>query len=234
MTTTPDLWRTPFLDNTSLSGNQDSGVVAATANNTFFAVWVDRTNFNSGIDTIIARSFDSLGNPLTGEVNLVPGSVLDRDEPAAVRLPIAGSNDGLAVAFTVHGGIGGSDIDVVMAGAALNSLFGQITVAAAGDTDQPSITSISNAEVWVSYTIHNSGIDSDIRAQRVVADGVGGPVGAPITIFDGPNVLADHSDLATLENGNVVAVFQTGLVNKEDVFFMIRQADGSVVVDYDR
>src|SRR5262245_43014151 len=138
MTTTPDLWRTPFLDNTSLSGNQDSGVVVPiTTNDTFstafFAVWVDRTNFNSGIDTIIGRRFDSQGNPLGGEVNLVAGSVLDRDEPTAVLLPIAGSNAGLAVAFTVHGGVGGSDIVVVMTGAALNTLFGQIPVATAGD-----------------------------------------------------------------------------------------------------
>jgi hypothetical protein len=41
MTTTPDLWRNPFTDNTSLTGDQTSGVVAATAGNEFFAVWVD-------------------------------------------------------------------------------------------------------------------------------------------------------------------------------------------------
>jgi hypothetical protein len=35
MTTTPHLWRNPFLDNTSLDGDQASGVVAPTASNEF-------------------------------------------------------------------------------------------------------------------------------------------------------------------------------------------------------
>src|SRR5262249_44867308 len=144
-------------------------------------------------------------NPLTGEVNLVPGSVLDRDEPTAVRLPIAGAGDGLAVAYTVHGGVGGSDIDVVMTGASLNSLFGQILVATAGDTDHPSITSFSNGSLWVSYTRHDSATESDILANRV--DAAGNLVGGLIGIFGGANVLADNSDLATLVNGNVVVVF---------------------------
>src|SRR5262249_3725271 len=110
MTTTPDLWRNPFLDNTSTTGLQDSGVVAATAGNQFFAVWVDRTNFLPGAD-IIGRKFDSLGNPLTGEVNLNPFPVTATSdlEPAAVRLPIAGQGDGLAVAFTL---IFGTDEDI--------------------------------------------------------------------------------------------------------------------------
>ena len=75
--------------------------VNPTAGNEFFAVWVDRTNFSGGVDSIIARKFDSLGNPLTGQVNLTPQFTgFDLTEPAAVRLPIAGQADGLAVAFT--------------------------------------------------------------------------------------------------------------------------------------
>jgi hypothetical protein len=84
MTTTPDLWRSPFLDNTSLTGDQQDGVVAATASDTFFAVWVDH---NLSPDHIIARSFDSLGNPLSGEVDITPLFVFDTLNPAAVRLP---------------------------------------------------------------------------------------------------------------------------------------------------
>src|SRR5262249_1612981 len=101
MTTTPDLWRNPIIDNTSLTGQQTSGVVAATNANQSFAVWVDHDNFNGGFDSIIARKFDSLGNPLTGEINLTAALVNVRDtlNPAAVRLPIAGQGDGLAVAY---------------------------------------------------------------------------------------------------------------------------------------
>jgi hypothetical protein len=39
MTTTPDLGRNPFTDNATTAGLQDSGVVAATSGNQFFAVY---------------------------------------------------------------------------------------------------------------------------------------------------------------------------------------------------
>src|SRR5262245_34631019 len=100
MTTTPNLWRAGFTDTATLPGDQFNPDVAATAGDQFFAVWVDNTNFNSGTDTIVARKFDSNGNPLTGDVPL-PLDVFGSPalEPAAVRLPIAGQADGLAVAF---------------------------------------------------------------------------------------------------------------------------------------
>jgi hypothetical protein len=61
MTTTPSLWRSAFTDNANLPGNQFAGVVAPTADNQFFAVWIDAANFNPGLDTIVARKFDSSG-----------------------------------------------------------------------------------------------------------------------------------------------------------------------------
>src|SRR5262245_49743503 len=154
MTTTPDLWRNPFIDNTSLTGTQDSGVVAPTAGDFFFAVWVDRTNFNGGLDTIVASKFDSLGNPATGDVPLPLGNFpRNADEPAAVRLPIAGQADGLAVAFTSHFSAVDDDIYLVRKNALLDpigALF--ITIDSSTDvTDHPSITSFNDGSVWVSY-----------------------------------------------------------------------------------
>src|SRR5262249_971729 len=97
MTTTPDLWRNPFIDNINTGGNQGEGVVAATNADQFFAAWID---FSLTPDDIIARKFDNVGNPLTGEVNLRPtGFIGDMADPAAVRLPLAGQPDGLAVAW---------------------------------------------------------------------------------------------------------------------------------------
>src|SRR5262249_8767849 len=119
MTTTPDLWRSGFTDNTSLAGNQDSADVAPTAGDQFFAVWVDHDNFNGGFDSIIARKFDSLGNPITGEVNLTPLFEQNLSEPAAVRLPIAGQADGLAVAFTSHFSATDDNIELVRFDSAL-------------------------------------------------------------------------------------------------------------------
>src|SRR5262245_65827365 len=112
MTTTPDLWRNPFIDNTSLTGNQDNGVVAATNANQFFAVWVDQ---NLDPNDIIARKFDSLGNPLTDEVNLTESNLINNNtsHPAAVRFPIAGETNGLAVAFEFQAAVDDHDIYLV-------------------------------------------------------------------------------------------------------------------------
>src|SRR5262249_39376201 len=100
MTTTPNLWRNPFIDNTNLTGDQSDGVVAATNANQFFAAWVD---FQHSPSDIILRSFDSLGNPITGEVNLRDSLTNFSNpaflHPAVARLPIAGAGDGLAVAW---------------------------------------------------------------------------------------------------------------------------------------
>jgi hypothetical protein len=231
MTTTPDPWRNPITDNTSLVGNQNSGVIATTAGNEFFAVWVDRDASVFNQDRIVARSFDRLGNPLTGEVDLtgIIFSLGNAFDPAAVRLPIAGQGDGLAVAFTWD--FLGSDIFLVRTNAALGKLEPFITIAATGAVeDHPSITSFSNGDLWVAYTLHNSGTDWDIVAQRVNA--AGALVGGPITLFD-QNDRSDFSDLATLANGNVVAVLQNefnATPNDRDIFFTIKTPTGTNVV----
>src|SRR5215475_10942051 len=208
MTTTPDLWRTGFRDNATLPGSQTVLDVAPTNGNQFFAAWMDRDNFNAGVDTIVVRKFDSNGNPMTGDVPLpLGGFTVDADFPAAVRLPIAGQPDGLAVAFQslVNDDID-SDIYLVRRDANLNQLgapfIGIDTTAA--NTTRPSITSFSNGSVVITYTLHNSANDSDIVARRVDA---AGNVSAPFNIFtDADNTLADFSELTTLANQNFVAV----------------------------
>jgi hypothetical protein len=225
MTTTPDLWRTPITDNTTLVGDQDSGVVAATGDNQFFAVWRDTT---TPTDDIFARRFDSLGNPLTGEVNLT-NFVRDLLNPDAVRLPIAGQADGLAVVF--ESAFSGTDHDIFVTrrDAALGPLEGFRIIENSGFfADHPSITSFSNGSLWVAYTIHNSATESDILAKRVDANG---NVSAAIPIFDGTNVLADNSDLATLANGNFVAVLERQPPgSNNDIFFTIKNNAGDNVV----
>src|SRR5262249_42184766 len=155
------------------------------------------------------RKFDSLGNPLTIEQDLHFFGVPE-GEPAAVRLPIAGQADGLAVAFSVTGDL--HDVWLVRFDAAFGGLAGNpIVIDRVDNVDHPSITSFSNGSVWVSYTLHNSATDSDILAKRVDA---AGNVSAVIPIFtDAANTLADFSDLTTLVNGNVVAVFQADAGN---------------------
>src|SRR5262245_28521839 len=107
MTTTPNLWRPAFRDNATDPNIQFFPDVAATDQNQFFVVWVDIGGVpnNGGSRTIVARHFDSAGNPLNandvvlGDGFNSNGGFLSLDEPAAVKLPIAGQADGLAVAF---------------------------------------------------------------------------------------------------------------------------------------
>jgi hypothetical protein len=230
MTTTPDLWRNPFTDNATTAGLQDSGVVAATADDQFFAVWVDR---NLNPDNIIARKFDSFGNPITGDINLTSNSflVFNTDQPAAVRLPIAGQADGLAVAFTYELS-GNPDIYLVRTDAALNRIGNFITIDnSTTPTDHPSITSFSNGSVWVAYTVHNGANNWDINAKRIDP---AGNVTTAITLFDpGSDIRADRSDLATLANGNFVAVFQrdesSGSTDNNILFTITTEAGGTVI-----
>jgi hypothetical protein len=219
MTTTPALWRPAFTDNVNLPGNQFAGVVAPTADNQFFAVWIDAANFNPGLDTIVARKFDSSG-PVAANpdvpISLFPGAASDRNEPVAVRLPIPGADDGLAVAY--RGDTGGQgDIFLVRTDAALVK-GPEINIEVSGtDADVPSITSFSDGSLVVAYTFHNGANSNEIDAKRIDATGVVGPVQ---TLF-APGTSANGADLATLTNGTVVAVFENGAANN-DVFFTIK------------
>jgi len=143
MTTTPALWRSPFTLNSTLAGSQNSGVVAATTDNQFFAVWVDAGQVVPGVNEIIGRGFDSQGNPVTGQVVLHDFVIVNEGQPAAVRLPIAGQADGLAVAFTVTSP-GANDVWVVRFDANLAGLPGNaILIDTVDNVEDPSITSFA-------------------------------------------------------------------------------------------
>src|SRR5262245_17662292 len=156
MTTTPSLWRSEFRLNATLAGNQSDAVVATTNDNQFFAVWVDSTNFNGGLPTIVARKFDSLGNPLDQNppIDVVLGDGLNvggftLTQPAAVGLP----DGGLAVTFNV----GPGTIWVQTTNSTLATLNPPIPIDLSGLDSNPSITSVSgNGSLIVAYTIQTS------------------------------------------------------------------------------
>jgi hypothetical protein len=228
MTTTPGLWRPGFTINTTLAGQQFNGVVAPTLGNQFFVAWQSSANV-AGPTDIIARKFDSLGNPLTGEVNLTTPFIFSTELPDAVRLPIAGQADGLAVTF-VHELPGpDSDIFVVRTNATLGTLEPSIAIETSLlEADAPSITSFADGSLWVAYTIHNSATDWDIVARRVSSTGVASAV---IPVFNDTD-RSDNSDLAVLANGNVVVVFQSefGGTADRDVIYTIMTPAGATVV----
>jgi hypothetical protein len=231
MTTTLSQWRLGIIDNTFLPGQQLDGHVATTLGDQYFVVWTDQSYSPSNI---VARAFDNLGNPLTGEVNLDPTntfSTYNLDQPAVTPLPIAGQADGLAVAFTheYNNGLDG-DIWLYRTNANLVKIGTQTVIDASfTPTYNPSITSFSNGSLMVAYTFQNSGTDWDIVARTVSPTGV---VSAPITLFNDVD-RSDNSDLATLTNGNVVAVTQNeflGNASDRDIKFTITTQTGANVV----
>src|SRR5262245_35922978 len=211
MTTTPGLWRSTFQDNLTTPLDQIDGVVAPTTSDTFFAVWFDSGNFNGGRSAVVVRSFDSLGNPTSGDIpNVlnnafgVPFNVNTDVPPGAVRLPIAGASDGVAVAFADNFG-GGADRDVYVErfNVALGNLDPAGFILVDGSslvTDHPSITSFSTSGVGsllVAYTNQVSLGHSNIVVRSISSAGA---VSAPITILD-DGLANDNSALATLANG---------------------------------
>ena len=237
MTTTPTVFRNQFIDNATDNGfQQDSGVVAATAGGDFYAIWRDSGNFNSGHADIVGRRVDVWGTPVGGDVSLLPlnnafGVPFNASQPATVALPIAGQANGTATAFTDNFNNGPDfDVYVVRTNASLTRLENPLLIdGSTSVADDPSVTSFADGSLVVSYTIQNSSTDWDILARTVSAAGVVGPV---ITLFNDTD-RSDLSDLATLNNGNFVAVFESPFLASPtdlDVFFTIKTENGTNVV----
>jgi hypothetical protein len=93
-------------------------------------------------------------------------------------------------------------------------------------TLNPAITSVSNGGLFVTYTNEILVTDWQIEGKTVSSTGVVGP---PVIIFDNSSQ-NDHSELATLANGNIVAVWDSrddGLLH--DVFVTVRTPTGAQV-----
>ena len=202
----------------------------------FYAIWRDSGNFNSGHADIVGRPVDSFGTPIGGDVSLLPlnnafGVPFNASQPATVALPIAGQANGTATAFTDNFNNGPDfDVYVVRTNASLTRLENPLLIdGSTSVTDDPSVTSFADGSLVVSYTIQNSSTDWDILARTVSAAGVVGPV---ITLFNDTD-RSDLSDLATLNNGNFVAVFESPFLASPtdlDVFFTIKTENGTNVV----
>ena len=226
-----------ITDNATDNGlQQDSGVVAATPLGDFYAIWRDSGNFNSGHADIVGRHFDAFGNPLGSDVSLLPlnnafGVPFNASQPATVALPISGQADGTATAFTDNFNNGPDfDVYVVRTNASLSRLEAPILIdGSTSVTNDPSVTSFADGSLVVSYTLQISTAKWDIMARTVSASG---SVGAPITLFDDTD-RSDLSDLATLKNGNFVAVFESPFLGSPtdlDSFFTIKTETGVNVV----
>jgi Ca2+-binding RTX toxin-like protein len=208
MTTTPTLWKSLTKVNTSdapvpMSGgnaNQFDGQVAGLHDGGYVVVWEDNSRtYNPNGSAIVGQRYDAAGNKVGGELNISQFTGGNEFSPAVTVLP----NGNIAVAF-VDLFNGDHDIYVRIFDSSLNFVRqDNVDTAGVNQTLRPSLTAFSDGSYVVSYTV-GSGADTDIVARRVSADGA---VGGQFDI-DNQTDNRDLSELATLSNGDFVAVYQ--------------------------
>src|SRR5207248_7147555 len=138
--------------------SQESPDVAAAGDGSYYVVWTDSV-VGTFTNDLVARHFDALGNPLTGDIFLsfFPFNVTSL--PAATNQPISGQADGLAVAFAVTAAGLPNPNDAGIFLERTNSSLTPIPPAAitvdaiSGFHDtNPAITAFPNGNCVVSYT----------------------------------------------------------------------------------
>jgi hypothetical protein len=211
MSTTPKLWKPPTQVNTTDTGYEGNSQIAALHDGGYVVVWIRNSD-------IFAQRYDCTGDKLGGEVALTPlGDGSAYYAPAVTVL----DNGNIALAFSTVDAAAPDDADVKVRifDPALNLLRTD-----AGDTSNakqtynPSLTALAGGGYVISYTTGvgvitpNSGPDdTDIVARIVSPTGV---VGAQFDI-DNQDDNRDLSQLATLSNGNFVAVYQDEFLGSE-------------------
>jgi hypothetical protein len=213
VTTTPKLVKSQAQANTTDGGFlQGEGRIAALPDGGYVTVWTDTSQvYNPSGFAVVGQCFDSAGNKVGGEVNISEFYLGDQLDPAVTALP----NGNVAVAFVdsfPNSLISDRDIYVRVYGSALTPSplrTDVIDISPTVQTYQPALTAFADGSYVVSYTVGvgdtlGSIDDTDIVARIVSPTGVVGPQ------FDIHNQddNSGNSQLATLSNGNFVAVYQ--------------------------
>jgi len=229
MSKTPKLWKSPAQVNTT--DHAFGGEIAGLQDGGYVVVWE-----NAGFHSILGQRYDSAGNKVGGEVLLSPSASNNNYGSPAVTIL---SNGNVAVAFT-HLDSSAPDLDVDIYvrifGPALDLLrTDTIDTSNAKQTYDPSLTALADGSYVVAYTAGVGDItptslpdDTDIVARIVSPTGV---VGGQFDI-DNQNDNRDLSQLATLSNGNFVAVYQDeflGSATDSDIRFGIFTPTGAHV-----
>jgi Ca2+-binding RTX toxin-like protein len=233
MAITPTLWKAQTQVNTTDPGAQSSGRIVSLPDGGYVVVWIDPSGtFNPlGGITIVGQRYDALGQKVSstgapggGEFRVVPADPLGQlNEGDIISPAVAMSAVGFVTAY-VHVHNGQTDIRVVRNS---NNISSDILVDSGATVANPAITWLSDDTYVVAYT-EGSGADTDIVA-RIVS--FGGTVSAQFDIHN----QSDNSDsvkLATLSNGNFVAVFRdedNGSAVDTDILFRIFNPAGGAV-----
>jgi hypothetical protein len=204
MVATPTRWRPETQVNTTdaavgAGGNatQYDGQIVGLPDGGYLVVWTDWSRVQNPDGTaVMGQRYDALGARVGSEFPISNFMGGDQLSPAITALPAGG----IAVAFRDLFA-GNNDIYVRRVTAGMTVV--DTIDSTAAQTLDPSITSLADGSYVVAYTV-GGGADTDIAARFVSATGV---VGAQQFIHD----QTDNSnvpELATLSNGNFVAVFE--------------------------
>jgi FG-GAP-like repeat len=236
VTTTPRIWKSQTQVNTSdapvapggTNGQFDPQIVQL-QDGGYVVVWTDTSRtYNANGTAVVGQRYNSAGNKVGGEVYLSPSISDEQFSPAVTVLP----NGNIAVAFVDRSpGVSALDDNIVVRifDSALNYIKTDVIDAVANQTVEPSITVFGNGNYVVSYTLFNTASDSDIVAR--VVNSATGVVGRQ---FDIENQTDNRhvSQLATLSNGNFVAVYQdevAGSTTNTDILYRIFTPAGAPV-----
>jgi hypothetical protein len=202
MSTTPVVWRTQSQVNTADAaagpGGTDvqfDGQIVALAGGGYVVVWEDRSGTHGAGSYVVGQLYGDQGNRVGGETRL-DGVAGGATSPSIAALP----GGGFAMAFVVAGN---DNIWVRVIGDDLASERLDFVETTASPASNPSITAFPDGSYVVAYTIVD-GAETDIVGRR------GSPHGHLGSYFsiDNESDSAGHVELATLSNGNFVAVYQ--------------------------
>ena len=232
MTTTPRPWNSLTQVNiTDHDHTQFQGAITARQDGGYIVAWTDTSEtFNSLGEAIVGQRYDAAGNKVGGdpahggEVNLSLFTTGNQSDPAVTTL----ANGDIAVAFVDEFNLN-DDIYVRVFDPSLHLIrTDNIEVSSMVHGFDPSLTALADGGYAVSYTVGSGndifgpGTDDHVVGQFVSASGsVGGEFNiatASATKF------AKSSHLATLSDGNIVAVIEeksltNGVMTDSDIAF---------------
>src|SRR5262245_17603518 len=230
MATTPRPWNPLTQVNTTDRGTQLQSEITALQDGGYVVVWTDTSQtYNSLGTAIVGQRYDAAGNKVGGnpahggEVNLSLFTTGDQSEPAVTTL----ANGDIAVAF-VDSFEGRNDIYVRIFDPSLHLIrTDNIEVSSTVQGFDPSLTALADGSYAVSYTVGlgfflGDGPDDHVVGRFVSATG---SVGDQFNIaVANSTTTAESSHLATLSDGNVVAVtvensLTNGTVTDSDIAF---------------
>jgi hypothetical protein len=193
MAFTPILWKSQTQVNAADSGVQNDGQIAATHDGGYVVVW-------HSINFIIGQRYDSAGNKLNSEV-IAGFNFGEQTTPAVTVL----ANGNIAVAFV---DVPAADVYVQIFAPTWGSPLRLDAIGGGTDQSLPSITPFADGSYVVAYTAATSSAETSVLAKIVSA---AGDVGSEFAL-NSETDSQTSPELATLSNGNFVAVF-------EDEFF---------------